>query len=101
MLGGVAIAITVLMLAPAIGYGPRILPVVIGGGLMFLVGLADDLVSMKPSTKLIAEIAVASFFVGLAMGGLFVVGGDLGGPIAAHFLVNYLNLHYIAKLDGK
>src|SRR5688572_22196677 len=58
LLGGVGIAVTTLLLATIIGDGPRLLPVVIGGGLMFLVGFVDDLISLKPSTKLIAEVAI-------------------------------------------
>jgi hypothetical protein len=30
---------------------------------------------------------------------LFEFCGDLGGPIAAHFTINYLNLHYIARVE--
>jgi hypothetical protein len=25
--------------------------------------------------------------------------GDLGGPIACHFVINYLNLRYIARTE--
>ncbi|HKY22390.1 MAG TPA: hypothetical protein VJM31_14340 [Vicinamibacterales bacterium] len=64
LLGGVAIALTVLTLATFGGYGLRLLPVLIGGGLMFIVGAIDDVrVSLKPSTKLIAEIAIASLLL--------------------------------------
>jgi UDP-GlcNAc:undecaprenyl-phosphate GlcNAc-1-phosphate transferase len=63
LLGGVAIALTVFALSPFTGeLGPLALPL-IGGALIFIVGLADDILSLKPSTKLIAEIAVASLFV--------------------------------------
>jgi UDP-GlcNAc:undecaprenyl-phosphate GlcNAc-1-phosphate transferase len=64
LLGGVGIAVTALTLAILSDPGPSLLPVLIGGGLMFLVGVADDvIVSLKPSTKLIAEIAVASLLL--------------------------------------
>jgi UDP-GlcNAc:undecaprenyl-phosphate GlcNAc-1-phosphate transferase len=63
LLGGIAIALTVLPLHLAIA-GPRTLPIlVIGSGLMFIVGLVDDLTRLKPYTKLVAEIAIASLFV--------------------------------------
>jgi len=42
---------------------------------------------------------LASFLVGLALGALMREGGDLSGPIAAHFTINYLNLRYIAEKD--
>lgn len=33
--------------------------------------------------------------IGLAFGYMYQWTGDLGGPIAAHFVINYLNLHFI------
>lgn len=42
---------------------------------------------------------ISSFVVGLLMGALFLWGGDLSGPVAAHFVVNYLNLHYIRRYN--
>jgi membrane protease YdiL (CAAX protease family) len=30
--------------------------------------------------------------------GLFIWTGDLGAPIAAHFVINYLNLGYIVRV---
>jgi UDP-GlcNAc:undecaprenyl-phosphate/decaprenyl-phosphate GlcNAc-1-phosphate transferase len=63
LLGGVAIAATVLILH-GILVGVHAQPVlVIGGMLMFSIGLTDDLVSLSPATKLVFEIAVASLFV--------------------------------------
>src|SRR5262249_18816654 len=63
LLGGIAIAIPALVLSAAAGDWSE-LPVLLGAGLvMFLVGVTDDLVSLKPATKLIAEIALASVFV--------------------------------------
>jgi membrane protease YdiL (CAAX protease family) len=40
---------------------------------------------------------ITSFFVGLAMALLFREFGHLGGPIAAHFTINLLNLRYISQ----
>jgi len=40
-----------------------------------------------------------SFLIGLAMSFLFLQFGDLGGPIAAHFTINLLNLRYIVSRD--
>src|SRR5262245_29428508 len=62
-LGGVAIATTVLLLASTHVDGARLWVLLLGAGVIFLVGLVDDLISLKPYTKLIAEIAVASLFV--------------------------------------
>jgi membrane protease YdiL (CAAX protease family) len=42
---------------------------------------------------------IMSFIMGLAMGLLFQKLGNLGAPIVAHFVINFLNLHYIAKTE--
>jgi UDP-GlcNAc:undecaprenyl-phosphate GlcNAc-1-phosphate transferase len=63
LLGGVAIFATV-NLAHMVVAGPSALPVLVTGvSLIFAVGLIDDLVSLKPYTKLVAELAIASLFV--------------------------------------
>jgi len=63
LLGGVAIVVSVfLTLAAAPDWRPAPL-VLAGGALIFLVGLADDLVDLKPYSKLVAEIAIASVLV--------------------------------------
>ena len=63
LLGGVAIAVTVLAGYSVLG-SPAKLPILLAGAtLMFLLGLVDDLVDLKPYAKLVAEIAIASLFV--------------------------------------
>jgi UDP-GlcNAc:undecaprenyl-phosphate GlcNAc-1-phosphate transferase len=63
LFGGVAMALTVFLLA-LVGGGLSSLAVPLAGGaLIFLVGLFDDVLGLKPSTKLIAEIALASLLV--------------------------------------
>ena len=63
LLGGVAIALTVL-LVHTFTAGPRILPILVSGAaLMFAIGLVDDLIGLKPYAKLVAQIAIASLFV--------------------------------------
>ena len=62
LLGGVAIA-TAPLGRFSVLEGIRAEPVLfIGAGLMFAVGLLDDLISFTPSTKLVFEIGVASLF---------------------------------------
>ncbi len=60
LFGGVAIAITTI--GCAIGFSDAVALVVpLGcGALIFLVGLADDIHSFRPGTKLVAQIAIAS-----------------------------------------
>jgi hypothetical protein len=42
---------------------------------------------------------LSAFALGVAFGYMFLWLGDLGGPIVAHFTVNYLNLHFIARTE--
>jgi membrane protease YdiL (CAAX protease family) len=42
---------------------------------------------------------VSAFVVGIVFGYMFEWTGDLGGPIAAHFTINYLNLQFISRVD--
>jgi UDP-GlcNAc:undecaprenyl-phosphate/decaprenyl-phosphate GlcNAc-1-phosphate transferase len=63
MFGGVAVAIVVFGGAAIGGLVPHI-PLLLGAAaLTFGVGLTDDIVRLKPATKLIAQIAVASLFL--------------------------------------
>jgi UDP-GlcNAc:undecaprenyl-phosphate GlcNAc-1-phosphate transferase len=67
LFGGVAIGVTVFAVAILAGIWrgdlrALTLPLA-GGALIFIVGLTDDVLSLKPSTKLVAEIALASLFV--------------------------------------
>jgi UDP-GlcNAc:undecaprenyl-phosphate GlcNAc-1-phosphate transferase len=58
LFGGLAILATVLLLAVASGTARHLWPLLSAGGLIALVGLADDVLSLKASTKLIAQISV-------------------------------------------
>jgi UDP-GlcNAc:undecaprenyl-phosphate GlcNAc-1-phosphate transferase len=63
LFGGVGIAAACFVCAAAFGV-VRELPVLVGGAVvMFAFGLVDDVLSLKPSTKLIVQIAVASALV--------------------------------------
>ncbi len=41
----------------------------------------------------------SSFGAGLLFGAIFLWTGDLTGPVAAHFLVNFLNLRHVAQVE--
>lgn len=63
LFGGVAIALSVLGTAVVFD-GFRGQPALLAcAALMFVFGLADDLLGVKPATKLIAQIALASVFL--------------------------------------
>src|SRR5688500_8920307 len=63
LLGGVAIAISVLALAAIHVTLREIWVLALGGAIIFIVGLIDDLIALKPYSKLVAQIALASLFV--------------------------------------
>jgi membrane protease YdiL (CAAX protease family) len=42
---------------------------------------------------------LSAFIAGLLFGVMFQEVGDLGGPIVAHFVINYLNLGYIVRVE--
>lgn len=46
-----------------------------------------------------APWTVSALVLGVGFGYMFEWTGDLGGPIAAHFIINYLNLHFIARVE--
>ena len=63
LFGGVAIVLAVLALAAATGTARHVWPLLSAGALIAGVGLLDDVLSLKPSTKLIAQILVASLLL--------------------------------------
>lgn len=63
LLGGIAIVITTVGFAAFRVEWYGLWPLIVGGTAIFLAGLTDDLVSLRPYTKLVIEIAVASFLV--------------------------------------
>jgi len=63
LFGGVAMALTVFVLALLGGELRSLALPLAGGALIFVVGLTDDVLTLKPATKLIAEIALASLIV--------------------------------------
>jgi UDP-GlcNAc:undecaprenyl-phosphate/decaprenyl-phosphate GlcNAc-1-phosphate transferase len=61
--GGVAIVVAVLAGAAVFGLIPSLLVLTGTGLLAFFVGIADDLLSIKPATKAIAAIGLASILI--------------------------------------
>lgn len=90
----------ILVLALASSIGEELL---FRGALMPFLGLwlqalVFALLHIGPGTRFLPWTAQA-FAVGLLFGWLAQVTGDLGAPIVAHFVVNFLNLKYIARVD--
>src|SRR3954463_16105475 len=63
LFGGVAIALTTLVLGVTMGPDARVWQLIGCGFTIAAFGLADDVLSLKPSTKLLVQITVASVLV--------------------------------------
>ena len=60
LFGGVAIGCTLLVVSAALGVAGKLPVLTLAAFVMFAVGLTDDILSLKPATKLVAQIACAS-----------------------------------------
>jgi hypothetical protein len=90
----------ILVLAIASSVGEELL---FRGALQPWVGLWPQavifaLLHIGPGLRFLPWTASA-FVLGVAFGYMFELSGDLGGPIAAHFTINYMNLHFIARVE--
>jgi UDP-GlcNAc:undecaprenyl-phosphate GlcNAc-1-phosphate transferase len=63
LLGGVGIAVPVIAGSLVTGIASQLVVPLIAAFGVFVVGLVDDLLNLKPATKLIAQIALASLLV--------------------------------------
>lgn len=63
LLGGVAIGVTVIGLLGVTGRAGDLGVLLAGAGLMCALGLADDVRALRPATRLVVEIAIASLLV--------------------------------------
>src|SRR5436309_15954748 len=63
MFGGAAIAASLFFSVAVFRIGSQLAVLVGGAATMFLVGFIDDILSLKPTTKLIAQIACASILL--------------------------------------
>lgn len=63
LLGGVAIALAALLAAAGSGVAREVPVLVATAFIIFVVGLTDDIIHLKPFTKLIAQIALAATLV--------------------------------------
>jgi uncharacterized protein len=90
----------IFILAVASSVGEELL---FRGALMPWIGLIPSavvfaLLHIGPGLKYLPWTASA-LVAGLLFGVMFQELGDLGGPIAAHFTINYLNLGYIVRVE--
>ncbi len=99
--GGVAIAVTAIGVSLTAGLGPELALPLACGGVIFLVGLVDDILHIKPSTKLVAQIAIASvlLFFGYRLG--WVESLTLDTMLTLVWIVGITNaLNLLDNMDG-
>ncbi|MSO55902.1 MAG: hypothetical protein EXQ55_03125 [Acidobacteria bacterium] len=101
MLGGVAIAVTTLCLGLFLAPDTRLWQLLACGLAIAGFGLADDVLSLKPSTKLIVQITVASalLFFGLRLPWTGSLAGD--SMLTLFWIVGITNgFNLLDNMDG-
>ena len=72
-----------------------------GAGAMFVLGLVDDIVSLRPYTKLVVEIAVASVFVFFGYGLKWTDWAAVDMMLTMLWIVGLTNaLNLLDNMDG-
>ena len=102
LLGGVAVAsgVAVALLTFA-GLDRGLLPVVLVCGGMLVLGVLDDLVGLKPASKLVAQIVVACAFPLSGGASSWHGSGILDGVVAIAWIVAITNsLNLLDNMDG-
>ena len=110
-IGGVAIFSSViltfisLILLSYYPYGSLLSGVLLGGSLMFLLGLVDDIYNLDAKTKLFLQIAIATlaYCLGISINTLPFIGdiGIFSYPVTILWIVGISNaLNFIDGVDG-
>src|SRR4029453_18708017 len=78
LFGGAGICLAVFIVVLGFGRLDEVAVLAAAGALIFALGLTDDILTLKPSTKLIAQIALASWllFFGYRLNWLESMTGD-------------------------
>jgi len=101
LFGGVAIAVTVAGCTIALGLFPAVPVVLLSGLAMCGVGLASDFLTLKPSTKFVVVIAVASVFLLFDYRLYWAESQTLDGIITLFWIVGVTGaFHLLDNMDG-
>jgi UDP-GlcNAc:undecaprenyl-phosphate GlcNAc-1-phosphate transferase len=102
LLGGVGIFMsfsTSYMLA--FGFDRRTMPVIIGGFLVFLLGLVDDLKRLNPQVKLIGQITIAAVLISLDVAVKIIPYPVIAIPVTFLWIVGLTNsFNLLDNMDG-
>jgi UDP-GlcNAc:undecaprenyl-phosphate/decaprenyl-phosphate GlcNAc-1-phosphate transferase len=89
---------------------PPLLGAIVGGTVIFAVGVLDDIVTLRPSAKVLGQVAAAGIaigfglridFIGDPFGGGLILLGLLSYPVTLIYIVAFTNvINLIDGLDG-
>ena len=101
LFGGVAVFLAVVVPFAVLRPLGEIWVLVVSGGVIFAVGLIDDVMSLKPSTKLVAQIVVASALVFFGFRLQWVESLSIDALLTLVWIVGITNaLNLIDNMDG-
>ncbi|MHC4861816.1 MAG: glycosyltransferase family 4 protein, partial [Planctomycetota bacterium] len=102
VLGGAAIYVAFLVAVLLAGpVGRETLAILIGGTLLFLLGLVDDVRRLRPATKLLGQVVAASLLVAFGVTARFVDSPFLTIPVTIIWVVGVTNaFNLIDNMDG-
>ncbi|HXG85330.1 MAG TPA: hypothetical protein VNI84_15015 [Pyrinomonadaceae bacterium] len=102
MMGGTAIFLTtVLIYVFALPYTKESLVIIVGGTILFLVGLIDDLLHIKPYQKLIGQFIGVAIVVGFGLVLPWTDSEILNIGITAFWLIGITNaINLLDNMDG-
>jgi UDP-GlcNAc:undecaprenyl-phosphate GlcNAc-1-phosphate transferase len=102
LLGGIAIFMSFsASYLLAFGFDHKTMPVLIGGFLIFLLGLADDLWRLNPQVKLIGQITVAAVLISLDVVVKIIPYPVIAIPVTFLWIVGLTNsFNLLDNMDG-
>jgi UDP-GlcNAc:undecaprenyl-phosphate/decaprenyl-phosphate GlcNAc-1-phosphate transferase len=98
---GIAAGLAAAMAVGAVRPGGQLLGILAGCAILFVAGLADDLVTLKPGAKIAAQLAAAGAAIAGGLTSEIVDNPVLGGAIALVWLVGMTNaFNLLDNMDG-
>src|SRR5262249_13322844 len=101
LFGGVAIGLTLLIGLVVFNQVHQIRVLLVGAGLMFTTGLLDDVRPLRPSTKLVMQIAIASVFLSFGFRLNWTVSLTIDTMLTLIWVVGMINaFNLLDNMDG-
>ena len=101
LLGGTAVYAATMIVAAPLAISAGHAGVLLGASAMFLVGIIDDFIHLKPTTKLIAQIAAASLLLLLGDPAVFTGSRTIDALLSILWIVGLTNaFNLLDNMDG-